>query len=283
VTGYPRSGNSLTAAQILTATLTFAVTCGRSCVPLAVEPEISPLGPEWADTPGRTFQSASMPASGPRHVAAHCRRRFAHRSGHSRSTADARMRFPGGLATGTPVPQASCRTVPSAQADGPMPASGPRHVRGPLPSPIRPSKRPLPIHSGTRTVLPLLVWWPHHSSTPGQLPDRPVGPGRRADAGIGPTARPRPIAVADSPIEAATPDPQHPVCLPIAGTGPRDGTALTLVAHEQLLAGDHCPLRMPSLIHFRLLSSWHRHTIVKAAPGTRSATPKPEPDRTGTG
>ena len=36
---------------------------------------------------------------------------------------------------------------PSAQADGPMPASGPRHVRGPSPSPIRPSKRPLPIHS----------------------------------------------------------------------------------------------------------------------------------------
>ena len=38
--------------------------------------------------------------------------------------------------------------------------------------------------------------------------DLPVG----LDAGIGPTARPRPIAVADSPIEAATPDPQHPLC-----------------------------------------------------------------------
>ena len=32
------------------------------------------------------------------------------------------------------------------------------------------------------------------------------------DAGIGHTARPRPIAVTDSPIEAATPDPQHPMC-----------------------------------------------------------------------
>ena len=53
----------------------------------------------------------------------------------------------------------------------------------------------------------------HHSpSTPGQLPDRPVGLGRRADAGFGRTARPLPIAVADSPIEAATPDPQHPMC-----------------------------------------------------------------------
>ena len=51
----------------------------------------------------------------------------------------------------------------------------------------------------------------HHSSTPGQLPDRPVGLGRRADAGIGRTARPLPIAVADSPVEAATPDPQHPM------------------------------------------------------------------------
>jgi hypothetical protein len=110
--------------------------------------------------------------------------------------------------------RASCRTVPSAWADGPMPASGAPHVRCPLPSPIRPSKRPLPIHStrcatchgATGSKL-------HHSSTPGQLPDRPVGLGRRADTRIGPTARPRPIAVADSPIEAATPDPQHPLCL----------------------------------------------------------------------
>ena len=49
----------------------------------------------------------------------------------------------------------------------------------------------------------------YHStrSTPGQLPDRPDGPGRRDDTSIGHTARPRPIAVADSPIEAATPDP----------------------------------------------------------------------------
>jgi hypothetical protein len=51
-----------------------------------------------------------------------------------------------------------------------------------------------------------------HSSTPGQLPDRPVGLGRRADAGFRRTARPLPITVADSPIEAATPDPQHPMC-----------------------------------------------------------------------
>ena len=35
------------------------------------------------------------------------------------------------------------RTFPSAS----MPASGPRRARGPLPSPIRPSKRPLPIPS----------------------------------------------------------------------------------------------------------------------------------------
>ena len=49
-------------------------------------------------------------------------------------------------------------------------------------------------------------------STPGQLPDRPVGPGRRADAGIGHTARPLPNADADSPIEAASPDRQQPMC-----------------------------------------------------------------------
>ena len=47
---------------------------------------------------------------------------------------------------------------------------------------------------------------------PGQLPDRPVGPGRRADTSIGHTARPLPIAVADSPIEAASPDRQQPMC-----------------------------------------------------------------------
>ena len=50
------------------------------------------------------------------------------------------------------------------------------------------------------------------SSTPGQLPDLAVGLGRRDDAGIGHTARPLPIAVADSPIEAASPDPQQPMC-----------------------------------------------------------------------
>ncbi len=46
---------------------------------------------------------------------------------------------------------------------------------------------------------------------PGQLPDLAVGLGRRDDAGIGHTARPLPIAVADSPIEAASPDPQQPM------------------------------------------------------------------------
>ena len=45
-----------------------------------------------------------------------------------------------------------------------------------------------------------------------QLPDLAVGLGRRDDAGIGHTARPLPIAVADSPIEAASPDPQQPMC-----------------------------------------------------------------------
>ena len=87
MTGYPRSGNSLTAAQqILTATLTFAVTCGRSCVPLAVEPEVSPL--EWVPHagPSRRPRCRHRAHSTP---AAHRRRRFAHRSGHSRSTAPA--------------------------------------------------------------------------------------------------------------------------------------------------------------------------------------------------
>jgi hypothetical protein len=45
-----------------------------------------------------------------------------------------------------------------------------------------------------------------------QLPDLAVGLGRRDDAGIGHTARPLPIAVADSPIEAASPDQQQPMC-----------------------------------------------------------------------
>ena len=47
---------------------------------------------------------------------------------------------------------------------------------------------------------------------PRQLPDLAVGLGRRDDAGIGHTTRPLPIAVADSPIEAASPDPQQPMC-----------------------------------------------------------------------
>ena len=88
MTGYPRFGNSLTADQILTATLTFAVTCGRSCGPLAVEPasEVSPL--EWVPQagPSRRPRCRHRALGTP---AAHCRRRFAHRSGHSRSTAPA--------------------------------------------------------------------------------------------------------------------------------------------------------------------------------------------------
>ncbi len=40
-------------------------------------------------------------------------------------------------------------------------------------------------------------------------PDPAVGLGRRHDAGIGHTARPLPIAVADSPIEAASPGRIH--------------------------------------------------------------------------
>ena len=143
--------------------------------------------------------------------AACCRRRFAHRSGHSRSTAPNVLLM---VASPLRVPQASCRTVPSAWADGQIPASGASHVRCPLPSPIRPSKRPLPIHSTQCGFINASRLYYHRdSSTPGQLPDRPVGLGRRADTGIGPTARPRPIAVADSPIEAATPDSQHPLCL----------------------------------------------------------------------
>ncbi len=51
------------------------------------------------------------------------------------------------------------------------------------------------------------------TSTPGgQLPDLAVGLGRRDDAGIGHPARPLPIAVADSPIEADSPDAQQPMC-----------------------------------------------------------------------
>ena len=124
--------------------------------------------------------------------------------------------------------QASCRTVPSAWADGQIPASGASHVRCPLPSPIRPSKRPLPIHSTQCGFINASRLYYHRdSSTPGQLPDRPVGLGRRAVTGIGPTARPRPIAVADSPIEAATPDPQHPLCL-ITGARRRPAPVMAL-------------------------------------------------------
>ena len=201
-------------------------------MPLAVEPEASPL--EWVPsgyqgryyqpgTPGRTFPSASMLAC-PRHASGPSPSPISpsKRPLPIHSTRCATYTIVVTVASESPVttrvPQASCRTVPSAQADEPMPASGPRRVRGPSPSPIRPSKRPLPIHS-TRcatchgAIASGSKLYQLESSTPGQLPDRPVGLGRRADAGIGPTARPRPIAVADSPIEAATPDSQHPLCL----------------------------------------------------------------------
>ena len=162
-------------------------------------------------TPGRTFPSASMPASGPRHargpspspIRPSKRPLPIHSFRCATYTIVVTVASP---VTTRVLPRASCRTVPSAWADGPMPASGAPHVRCPLPSPIRPSKRPLPIHStrchgatchGASKL--------HYSSTPGQLPDRPVGLGRRVDASIGPTACPRPIAVADSPIEAANP------------------------------------------------------------------------------
>ena len=98
-------------------------------------------------TPGRTFPSASMPASGPRYAylmvasppehprpaagpsrrprptgrcrhsahgtpAAHCRRRFAHRSGHSRSTAPAVLLM---------VPVAFCPTPIAPKTQNPRP------------------------------------------------------------------------------------------------------------------------------------------------------------------
>ncbi len=78
-----------------------------------------------------------------------------------------------------------------------------------------PIEAAVPIHS-TRcaaSTIVVTVASPVTTRVPpaGQLQDRPVGLGRRADAGIGRTARPLSIAVADSPIEAATPDPQHPM------------------------------------------------------------------------
>ena len=122
-------------------------------VPVCLLLEGSPLGVESRcqlapQASCRTVPSAqadgSMPASGPRHVRGPLPSpiRPSKRPLPIHST---RCATYGGLTTR--VPQASCRTVPSAQADGSMPASGPRHARGPLPSPIRPSKRPLPIHS----------------------------------------------------------------------------------------------------------------------------------------
>ena len=52
----------------------------------------------------------------------------------------------------------------------------------------------------------LLLCWRDRCTAPGSGHCRPFG------SGIGHTARPLPVAVADSPIEAATPDPQHPMC-----------------------------------------------------------------------
>jgi hypothetical protein len=129
------------------------------CVPLAVEPEVSPLkwvptgyqGRYQPGTRGRTFPSASMPASGPRHARGPSPSpiRLSKRPLPIHSTRCATYTIVVTVASPvtTRVPRASCRTVPSAWADGPMPASGAPHVRCPLPSPIRPSKRPLPIHS----------------------------------------------------------------------------------------------------------------------------------------
>jgi hypothetical protein len=102
-------------------------------------------------TPGRTFPSASMPASGPRHARgpspSPIRPSKRPLPIHSTRCATCTIVVTVASPVTTRVPRASCRTVPSAWADGPMPASGARHVRCPLPSPIRPSKRPLPIHS----------------------------------------------------------------------------------------------------------------------------------------
>jgi hypothetical protein len=102
-----------------------------------------------------TFPSASMPASGPRHargpspspIRPSKRPLPIHSTRCATYTIVVTVASESPVTTGTRVPRASCRTVPSAWADGPMPASGAPHVRCPLPSPIRPSKRPLPIHS----------------------------------------------------------------------------------------------------------------------------------------
>jgi len=59
--------------------------------------------------------------------AAHCHRRSAHRGGQPGSTAADLLRMVP-VARHSSAPQASCRTVPSAQADGAMPASGTRHA-----------------------------------------------------------------------------------------------------------------------------------------------------------
>jgi hypothetical protein len=152
--------------------------------------------------------------------AAHGHRRFAHRSGQSRSTAPAVL-LAIVASTVTRVPQASCRTAPSAQADGSKPASGPRHARGPLPSPIRPSKRPLPIHSTrcatyysglTTRVLP-------------QASCRTV-PSAQADGPM-PASGPRHVrGPLPSPIRPSKrPLPIHSTrCASYTGAGPRDGT-----------------------------------------------------------
>jgi len=116
------------------------------------------------------------------------------------------------------------------------------------------------------------------SSTPGQLPDLAVGLGRRDDAGIGHTARPLPIAVADSPIEAASPDPQQPMCF-LEECRPPYRHSVTVVAHGQLLAADNLPLQMPRPMYFRQLSSWHPHTITNPALPTRNPRARTEPNR----
>jgi hypothetical protein len=75
--------------------------------------------------------------------AAHCHRRSAHRGGQPGSTAADLLRMVP-VARHSSAPQASCRTVPSAQADGAMPASGTRHAAAHC---LRPPRRSVRIHS----------------------------------------------------------------------------------------------------------------------------------------
>jgi len=158
VTGSPRSGNSLR-DQMWTATRTFAVTCGRSRVPTGTWSLFLRLEPQRT-VPPDLRRRRSMPASGTRHVRgplpSPIRPSKRPLPIHSTRCATASMWHLPASPLESDAQAASCRTVPSAQADGPMPASGPRHARGPLPSPIRPSKRPLPIRQHPLCLLQLV-------------------------------------------------------------------------------------------------------------------------------